>query len=223
MLGPSGIGKTTLVRVMAGLDAPARGRVTIAGDPVRAGMVGVVHQSYPLFAHRSVLGNLLVAARGPDPEARAHTLLERFGLADHMHAWPCELSGGQRQRIAILQQLLCGHMYVLLDEPFSGLDPLSRNATCELLEVVDPTPSPSTGWGQCGGAFSYGGEMTLPVVVSLVKTAAGTREIGDLNINSRRRGRGLAPLVHHEGHQGFTKDTKGLARSAAPAGRRHRF
>src|SRR3954469_4709832 len=83
VLGPSGTGKTTLLRVLAGLDAPSRGQVRIGEplQPVRAGMVGVGLQSCPLFEHRSVLGNLVVAARrtGAD-ETRARALLDRFGL-----------------------------------------------------------------------------------------------------------------------------------------------
>lgn len=141
VLGPSGVGKTTLLRVLAGLDAPVRGQVRIgeAQQPVRAGMVGVVFQHYPLFEHRSVLGNLVVAARrvgSGHPEARACALLERFGLADRAGAWPCELSGGQRQRVAILQQLLCGHTYLVMDEPFSGLDPISKQHACQLIAEV---------------------------------------------------------------------------------------
>jgi ABC-type nitrate/sulfonate/bicarbonate transport system ATPase subunit len=140
VLGPSGAGKTTLLRVLAGLDAPSRGQVRIGEplQPVRAGMVGVVFQNYPLFEHRSVLGNLVVAARrtGPGGEARARALLDRFGLGDRADAWPGELSGGQRQRVAILQQLLCGHTYLVMDEPFSGLDPLSKHNACELIAEV---------------------------------------------------------------------------------------
>jgi ABC-type nitrate/sulfonate/bicarbonate transport system ATPase subunit len=139
VLGPSGAGKTTLLRVLAGLDAPSRGQVRIGESlqPVRAGMVGVVFQSYPLFEHRSVLGNLVVAARrtGAD-ETRARALLDRFGLGDRADAWPGELSGGQRQRIAILQQLMCGHTYLVMDEPFSGLDPINKQHACELIAEV---------------------------------------------------------------------------------------
>jgi polar amino acid transport system ATP-binding protein/sulfate transport system ATP-binding protein len=139
VLGPSGAGKTTLLRVLAGLDAPSRGQVRIGESlqPVRAGMVGVVFQSYPLFEHRSVLGNLVVATRrtGAD-ETRARALLDRFGLADRADAWPGELSGGQRQRVAILQQLMCGHTYLVMDEPFSGLDPLNKQRACELIAEV---------------------------------------------------------------------------------------
>ena len=133
VLGPSGVGKTTLFRVLAGLDAPTQGRVLITEHqvPVRAGMVGVVDQHYPLLAHRRVLENLRVATRRAglsrhDGRTRAQALLERFELQDLADRWPAELSGGQRQRIAILQQLDCGHTYLLMDEPFSGLDPLCK-------------------------------------------------------------------------------------------------
>jgi polar amino acid transport system ATP-binding protein/sulfate transport system ATP-binding protein len=126
--GRSGIGKSVLCRIMAGLIAPSAGTVEVgqAQQPVEPGMVGFVQQRYPLFDHRTLLDNLLVAAeRKYDPaEARQHaeTYLERFCLAPHRKKYPAHLSGGQRQRAAIAQQLLCSDHLILLDEPFSGLD-----------------------------------------------------------------------------------------------------
>ncbi|HEV8267836.1 MAG TPA: ATP-binding cassette domain-containing protein [Thermoanaerobaculia bacterium] len=132
LLGPSGIGKTQLFRIMAGLNEPTRGRVLIGERAclVERGMVGVVSQSYPLFNHRTVLGNLVVAGgrAGLSADAartKARELLERFNLAEHEKKYPVQLSGGQRQRVAIAQQFMCSEHYLLMDEPFSGLDPIA--------------------------------------------------------------------------------------------------
>src|SRR5262249_48325738 len=90
LLGPSGMGKTTLFRVMAGLEAPDRGSVRLGakGRPVQRGMVGVVAQNYPLFEHRTVMGNLQVAGcqaglSGDSLREKAEGLLRRFGLEPH--------------------------------------------------------------------------------------------------------------------------------------------
>ena len=126
--GRSGIGKSVLCRIMAGLIAPSAGTVEVgqAQQAVAPGMVGFVQQRYPLFDHRTLLDNLLVAAerKYAPAEARQHveTYLERFCLAPHRKKYPAHLSGGQRQRAAITQQLLCSDHLILLDEPFSGLD-----------------------------------------------------------------------------------------------------
>jgi ABC-type nitrate/sulfonate/bicarbonate transport system ATPase subunit len=142
-LGPSGIGKTKFFEILSGLLQPDAGNVLI-GDPlskVAAGRVGVVQQNYPLFNHRTILGNLEVAANNGDiPKGERATkiqkMLERFNLADQRNKYPAELSGGQRQRIAIAQQLLCTEHFLLLDEPFSGLDMLMIERVCEMLREI---------------------------------------------------------------------------------------
>ena len=143
ILGPSGCGKTTLFRIIAGLLSPTSGRVSVNGfdRPVVAGEVGVVAQSYPLFEHRSVLGNLMLGARKKEKDEKVArdkvmTFLTEFGLEDKYNLYPAQLSGGQRQRCAIIQQILCSEHFLLMDEPFSGLDLIMLEKTCELIAKV---------------------------------------------------------------------------------------
>jgi len=143
LLGPSGIGKTQLFRILAGLNKPDTGTVLIGEDalPVRRGMVGVVAQHYPLFNHRRVLGNLLIAGKsaGLTKEAandKARSLLARFKLEDAAEKYPMQLSGGQRQRVAIAQQFICSERFLLMDEPFSGLDMVQIQNVVELINEV---------------------------------------------------------------------------------------
>jgi ABC-type nitrate/sulfonate/bicarbonate transport system ATPase subunit len=142
-LGKSGAGKTKLFEILSGLLSPTSGEVRINGtlEPVKVGAVGVVQQNYPLFAHRTLYGNLAIAAdksRLPKTERKdkIHEYLQRFNLLDHAHRYPCQLSGGQRQRAAIAQQLLCSEHFLLLDEPFSGLDMVMIRQVQELIREV---------------------------------------------------------------------------------------
>jgi polar amino acid transport system ATP-binding protein/sulfate transport system ATP-binding protein len=143
LLGPSGIGKTQLFRILAGLQKPTTGivKITDQGIPVTAGSVGVVAQNYPLFVHRTVISNLMLAAVNAgmskkDAMEKAMGYLERFKLVDQRNHYPQQLSGGQRQRIAIAQQLLCSEHFLLMDEPFSGLDPIMNDEVCALISEV---------------------------------------------------------------------------------------
>ncbi len=158
LLGPSGSGKTQIFRCIAGHQLPTKGGVWInsTGDPVVEGDVGVVAQDYPLIETRTVLGNLTRAykvsvrrklpffsrvmrsiknAFVEDREAKQLALeyLEKFGLKGIAHRYPCQLSGGQRQRVAIVQQMICSKHYLLMDEPFSGLDLNAKERACELI------------------------------------------------------------------------------------------
>jgi ABC-type nitrate/sulfonate/bicarbonate transport system ATPase subunit len=145
ILGPSGCGKTSLFHIIAGLHKPTSGRVSVNGldRPVRAGEVGVVAQSYPLFEHRSVLGNLMLGAMQKENNSKVArekvmAFLKEFELDDKFNLYPAQLSGGQRQRCAIIQQILCSEHFLLMDEPFSGLDLLMLEKTCELIcKVAD--------------------------------------------------------------------------------------
>lgn len=139
LLGPSGIGKTQLMRCMAGLQVPNSGRVLIGTEqkPVQPGDVGVVGQHYPLFNHRTVWGNLWIAAkRSGKTEDQIKSFLEEFGLFEHRNRYPMQLSGGQRQRLAIAQQLLTRSHFLLMDEPFSGLDPIAKRVVCDNLLTI---------------------------------------------------------------------------------------
>ena len=152
-LGPSGIGKTQLFRIISGLQKPTSGHVYINNChcgregcnkdrcDVHAGDVGVVAQSYPLFYHRTVKSNLMLAAMQVEKDSKVAMgkimdYLNEFGLADKLNHYPASLSGGQRQRIAIIQQILCSAHYILMDEPFSGLDPINLEKTVNLIQQV---------------------------------------------------------------------------------------
>ena len=151
MLGPSGIGKTTLFRLLAGLVQPHSGSIRIGaqGVPAAPGLVGVVAQNYVLFDHRTVIGNLMIAAKQAGMSSSAAKeasmkYLERFGLQEHADKFPIQLSGGQRQRVAIAQQLLCSKHYLVMDEPFSGLDVLQQENVIALLQEVTLTHEENT-------------------------------------------------------------------------------
>ncbi len=142
ILGRSGSGKSTLLRVLAGLLEPTSGNVFLGVErtPVHAGLVGMVTQKYEVFRHRTVLGNLMLAARqspdhssGKQAEERAFQMLELFELTDKSNSYPSELSGGQRQRIAIAQQIISSSYLLLMDEPTAGLDPVIKKKVCNTI------------------------------------------------------------------------------------------
>ncbi len=128
LLGASGVGKTSLLRVLAGF-IPAAGEITTQEGGGLAGQVAYMGQEDLLLPWRSALANVTIGAtlRGVRPDrVRAAALLQAVGLAEQEDAFPATLSGGMRQRVALARTLYEDRPVVLMDEPFSALDQLSR-------------------------------------------------------------------------------------------------
>lgn len=148
-IGPSGGGKTTLLRLIAGLENPESGSILINDHPIEFGSeeslreyrkrIGMVFQAYNLFPHLTALENItlpLVKVHGYEEKQakeEALILLERFQLADQAFKKPAQLSGGQKQRIAICRAVAIRPEFLLLDEPTSALDP---EYTSEVLDLI---------------------------------------------------------------------------------------
>ncbi|MEV7887827.1 amino acid ABC transporter ATP-binding protein [Streptomyces sp. NPDC002817] len=148
VIGPSGSGKSTLCRAINRLESIQSGEIQLDGQPLpeegkalaklRA-EVGMVFQSFNLFAHKTVLQNISLAQtkvrrrRKDEADKRSRQLLDRVGLADQADKYPAQLSGGQQQRVAIARALAMDPKALLFDEPTSALDPEMIN---EVLEVM---------------------------------------------------------------------------------------
>lgn len=145
LIGRSGIGKTQLFKTLSGLIKPTEGVVKIGEDqhPVKAGQVGIVPQNYILFNHRTIFQNLKIGLDNGEvklTEDEKKRIIDdyanTFELSEHLKKYPAQLSGGQRQRVSIIQQVLTGNKFILLDEPFSGLDILMVDRVITLLLKV---------------------------------------------------------------------------------------
>ncbi len=148
IVGPSGGGKTTLLRIIAGLEHPSGGSVEVNGEKIvyqesllreYRKTVGMVFQQYNLFPHLTALANItlpLEKVHGlskDDAMERAVTQLKRFKLEEHAHKRPGQLSGGQKQRIAISRAVAINPQFLILDEPTSALDP---EFTAGILDMI---------------------------------------------------------------------------------------
>jgi polar amino acid transport system ATP-binding protein len=149
LIGPSGGGKSTLLRIIAGLEYPTSGTVELNGREIEYDQeallrhrrsIGTVFQAYNLFPHLTALRNITLPLEKVHGRSReearelAEGTLKRFQLLDHAYKKPAELSGGQRQRVAIARAIAIKPQVVLLDEPTSALDP---EMTAEVLELIE--------------------------------------------------------------------------------------
>lgn len=133
IVGPSGCGKSTLLSLIAGLLAPEKGLIKINGKYLRESTtnIGYMLQHDELFEWRSIYHNVLLGLEvqhmmSAKTKARAHELLDIYGLKQFEHSRPSELSGGMRQRVALIRTLVLEPDILLLDEPFSALDYQTR-------------------------------------------------------------------------------------------------
>ncbi|MFZ5869134.1 MAG: amino acid ABC transporter ATP-binding protein [Actinomycetota bacterium] len=148
VIGPSGSGKSTLCRTINRLETFESGRILLDGQPLPEegkdlarlrSDVGMVFQSFNLFAHKTVLENVTLGPikvrkqKKEDAEKRARELLDRVGVANQAEKYPAQLSGGQQQRVAIARALAMNPKVMLFDEPTSALDPEMIN---EVLDVM---------------------------------------------------------------------------------------
>jgi polar amino acid transport system ATP-binding protein len=155
LIGPSGGGKSTLLRILAGLEHPDGGSVILNGKPLRfeekslsehRRRVGVVFQAFNLFPHLTALQNITLPLekvhRFSDAGQRARRVLERLRLDAHAGKKPSQLSGGQRQRVAIARALAIEPEFLLMDEPTSALDPEMTGEVLDMIADLKATSQP---------------------------------------------------------------------------------
>ncbi|MBQ2714671.1 MAG: ABC transporter ATP-binding protein [Clostridia bacterium] len=137
IVGPSGSGKTTILSLIAGILSPNGGKITLLGKPVKeeTGITGYMLQKDHLFEWRTIEQNVMLGLElkrdvTKESKDRVLNLLEKYGLIDFKDKYPGELSGGMRQRVALIRTLALSPKLLLLDEPFSALDYVTRLSVC---------------------------------------------------------------------------------------------
>lgn len=148
IVGPSGIGKTTLIKILAGLETADAGEVRLNGeqlaiDGTRAdAKVGLIFQDFNLFPNYTVIENIMLAPINVSrlsrdaAKAKATALLATLGMTDKADLYPYQLSGGQKQRVAIARALAMGPKILAYDEPTSGLDEASTKQVAEVVKTL---------------------------------------------------------------------------------------
>ena len=142
LVGHSGCGKSTMLSLIAGLEAPTKGQILVDGQPITGPGPdrSIVFQSYSLFPWQTAVKNVKFAIQqthrglpAAEVDARAHQLLDQVGVGEAADRYPFQLSGGMRQRVAIARALAIDAPTMLLDEPFGALDPMIRRRLQEML------------------------------------------------------------------------------------------
>ena len=219
-LGPSGTGKTQLSRCIAGLQTPNAGQVLIRREgreggygllPTHAGEVCVVPQNYPLFEYASVATNLFIAGKQgglkpADINIKASTFIEAFGLGEHLSKYPKELSGGTRQRVAIARQLMCATHFMVMDEPFSGLDPIMKRAAMDAIvklslmdtynTIIVVTHDVTEGLSIADTVWLMGLERTLEAPKSIYEKVPGATIVEQIDL--AEMGLAWRPDIQHD-------------------------
>ncbi|MGE7991393.1 ABC transporter ATP-binding protein [Pseudomonas sp. NPDC089554] len=222
MVGASGCGKSTFLRLLLGQERPSRGQILLNGQPLAAEpdpSRGVVFQRYSVFPHLSVLDNVaiglelskapllgrLLGLRKREAREQAASLLTQVGLGHALNQYPAQLSGGMQQRLAIAQALIMKPKVLLLDEPFGALDPGIRKDMHALLVEL---------WQQTGltvfmvthdlsEGFSLGTRLLVFDKTRIdphAPQAYGSRVTYDLPLNARRQSASTASLQLQTGH-----------------------
>ena len=193
LLGTSGSGKSTLLKLIAGLIQPTSGSVQFEGKSLRPDQIAYMAQTDLLLPWLSALENVLIGAklRGKISDETLHhakNLLTRVGLKQHEHKYPHQLSGGMRQRVALVRTLLENKDIVLMDEPFSAVDAITRfelqNLAAELLKnktVLLVTHDPLEALRLADDIYILSGHPATPTCIAKLKSPS-PRELNHPNI-----------------------------------------
>ena len=205
LIGHSGCGKTTILNILAGLEAPDAGTIVMDGHEVSGPALdrAVIFQSHALLPWLTALGNVAFAVRSRHkdwPRTRvqdhARQVLDLVGLTDAAHRKPAELSGGMKQRVGIARALSVEPALLLMDEPFSALDALTRGTLQdEVLRLVSDA-------GQT--AFMITHDVDEAILLAdriLLMTNGPDARVGEVVVNTLPRPRDRATIHRSPGHQ----------------------